>query len=364
MSSSEKKIFHIISSLRRGGRERQLATIYKYSKNSDNPCKIICFNKSSDSYVDEFNILNDILYLNSKNPVKRYFEIRKLLKPGKTELIWTWGGFEASFGLVLSLLTGVKHINGSIRHGIVRFNRNQLWRMLVLQLSKNRVANSHAGLKANYLKTGFVLYNGIDERFFEPSIIPPDFLLDKLNIIKNRFVFISIANLVPYKDYKTIIEALNLLNQHFTDFHYLIVGEGPERKNIECLIQKNNLQDNITILGRRTDIKDLLNASDVFIHSSRGEGCSNAILEAMSCGLPVIATDTGGTSEIIQDDFGYLFPFKDVNSLYSIMKSLIENKTGLENMGKASKIFAKNNFSVQKMMTEYKKIITTVLNKN
>jgi L-malate glycosyltransferase len=188
-------------------------------------------------------------------------------------------------------------------------------------------------------------------------------MLEYLNIKESKLIFISIANLVPYKDYKTLIESLAMLNR-FTDFHYLIVGEGPERKNIECLIKHHGLQDKITLLGQRTDIKELLNVSNVLIHSSRGEGCSNAILEAMACGLPVIATDTGGTSEIINNDFGYLFPFKDVNRLYSILKTITENKGELGKMGRAARTYAKDNFSVQKMISEYQKIIVAVSNKN
>jgi glycosyltransferase involved in cell wall biosynthesis len=124
------------------------------------------------------------------------------------------------------------------------------------------------------------------------------------------------------------------------------------------------LQDKITILGQRTDIKEILNVSNILIHSSRGEGCSNAILEAMACGLPIVATDTGGTAEIIHNDFGYLFPFKDVDRLYSILKTLTDNKGELEKMGRTARTYAKNNFSVQKMISEYQKIIVAVSNKN
>lgn len=322
--------------------------------------KIISFNKSATSYVDAFNMAADVFYLSSKNPVKRYFEIRNIIRAEKADLVWTWGGFEATFGLLLSLFNSVKHVNGSIRHGIVRFNRKQLWRLLILHLSRYRVANSQAGLKANRLRSGFVLYNGIDDSFFEPLSDCTHAVLDELKIGKSTPVLISVANLVPYKDYETIIKALSRLDGEGIDFHYLVIGEGPQRSYIQSLITNYSLTGKITLLGRRHDIRQCLRASHLFIHSSRGEGCSNAILEAMACGLPVIATDTGGTGEVLSDDVGFLFPFRDSNRLYRLVKDMLEHPDQRSLLGKAAARNARSRFSTEKMISEYHHIIQSI----
>ena len=139
----------------------------------------------------------DVIFLSSKNPFKRYFEIRRAIKENNTEIIWSWGGIEAFYGFVLSLVSRVRHINGSVRHGVFRFNRHQLFRLVILHLSANVVANSYAGLKANKLVRGHVLYNGIDGDFYvkpekNPSIIRKDLGVDDKNILLT-----SVANLVP-----------------------------------------------------------------------------------------------------------------------------------------------------------------------
>jgi len=349
----EAKIFHLISSLRRGGRERQLSTIIK---NTDLNHKVIVFNKVEASYVDEYEISDKIVYLKNKRTLKRFFEMVKLIRTHRVNLVWSWGGFEATFGLILSIFTNVKHINGSIRHGIVLINRKQIWRLIILQLSKFRVANSHAGLNANKLRKGYVLYNGIDDSFFIQN-------KDQSVSERKTINLISVANLVPYKDYSTTLEALAILKRKKIKFHYFIVGEGPERPRIENEVKNLGLICDVTLFGLRFDIQKLLANSDIFIHSSRGEGCSNSIIEALAVGLPVVATNTGGTKEIIAFEYGRLFNYKDRIGLSVYLEEIILNSDLRASMGKNAKDMALATFSVQSMINHYLNIVNNVSNK-
>ncbi|MCK7493646.1 MAG: glycosyltransferase [Comamonadaceae bacterium] len=101
--------------------------------------------------------------------------------------------------------------------------------------------------------------------------------------------------------------------------------------------------------------------SEIFsCHSSRGEGCSNAILEAMFSGLPIIATDTGRTSEIVKDTFGFLFPYQDHISLSCKIISLTDNPGLRKTMGEKAFEYANDNFLPKKMIENYYKIITKI----
>lgn len=353
------KVIHIISSLRRGGRERQLAGILK---NSD--AKAIVFNKSADSYEEEYGLTEKLIYLKAKNPVGRFHQILGLIRNEKPDLIWTWGGFEATFALIISYLTGVKHINGSVRHGIVLNNRKHRCRRFLLRRSKYIVGNSRAGLAANNIQKGYVLYNGLDQRFFEKGTLKGlDKILPELTIeIKDKaLLLISVANLVPFKDYFTILEALDNLKKEGYHFYYLVIGEGPERIRIEQKIEGMNLGDRIFLLGRRENVREILSCCDLFIHSSLGEGCSNAILEAMASGLPIIASDTGGTAEIVNSTFGFLFEFGHSNELASHLKTLFDQPQRIDQMKMNAREYAESQFSMERMIKEYQKIVEEVI---
>ncbi|NOU18356.1 MAG: glycosyltransferase [Bacteroidales bacterium] len=303
----------------------------------------------------------DVIYLSSKNFIKRVKEIRGIVKENKADIIWSWGGVEATFGVFLSLTSSVNHINGSIRHGIVRFKLHQIWRLLVLHLSKNIVANSFAGLKANGIYRGAVLYNGIDDSFFCEPQTQSALIRGVFEIEEDVVLLASVANLVPYKDYDTVLKALSIIKSKGIPFHYIAIGEGPERRHIEGLVQIHNLSQNVTFPGNRSDIKDILYASDIFIHSSRGEGCSNAILEAMAVGLPIIASDTGGTREIVDNNVGRLFEFQNAKQLASLIMNQICNNLERELLAENSKHKAASNFSIERMMSNYYKIIEGVI---
>lgn len=361
--SDDLVVVHLISSLRRGGRERQLATLYKYSKEKGITNKIICFNQSDESYVEEYQMESDVIYLTSRKIIQRITQIKSIITDIHPQAIWSWGGFEATFGIYLSLFSSIPHINGSIRHGIVKINRKQLWRMLLLHISKYRVANSKAGLKANRLKKGFVIYNGLDQQFLEKDLMDTSpSAKDEFACDEGDVLLISVANLVPYKDYPTVIQSLYHLKQKgYNNFHYIIVGEGPERDKISKLIGRMGMADQISLAGRRKDVKCLLRKADVFIHSSRGEGCSNAILEAMAAGLPVIATDTGGTSEIVEPANGIIFPYKDEKALAEAIEKLLINETYRKQLGQSGRKIAIQQYSVESLIKNYHKVLTEIL---
>jgi glycosyltransferase involved in cell wall biosynthesis len=230
-------------------------------------------------------------------------------------------------------------------------------------LSEHIVANSYAGLNANSLKKGYVLYNGVDPKFFE-CITPQkkkEQRKKELGLVDNRPLFISVANLVPYKDYFSVLKALKLLKERSYSYFYLILGDGPLRNVLEQLINNYELNSNVQIFGHVENVKDFLNISDILIHSSKGEGCSNAILEAMASGLPIVASNTGGTKEIVNMENGYLFEYQEVNELYIILKNLLSNINYLKKLGEESKHLVSKKFTVEIMMKNYYEILNLIL---
>ena len=357
------KIIHLISSLARGGRERQLSIIVSKTNLDEYDSKIIYFNKTVYSYIEEYDLWRHIIKISKKDFILRFIELYRIINDFKPKIIFSWGNLEAVYSMLLNTFIPFKHVNMSVRHGIRSKKFSHYFRTLILHLSKYVVANSYAGLKANNLKGGYLLYNGIEDKFIKKKIINK---IEKRKLLMpdvlNKILIISVANLVPYKDYSSILEALALLKDDGISFYYIILGDGPLRNEIEITVDEYNLSKYVRILGHVNNVDEYLSVSDIFLHSSKGEGCSNAILEAMAAGLPVIASDTGGTKEIVSEKNGLLFKYQDVTGLYKNIKFMIENKKIIEKMSIESQKIIKNRFTIPIMMKRYEDIIEKVMN--
>ncbi len=166
------KVLHIISSFSRGGRERQLATILNGSF-LDIEHKALVFNKIEDSYIEEYNLSGKIIYINNQSKINKLFSIIAIIRKLQPHIIWSWGGYEATVTIFSMPFQSFRHVNGSIRHGVVLKNKKHLWRKLVLKFSKYVVANSKEGLRVNGILNGIVLYNGLGSSFEKKNAIEP-----------------------------------------------------------------------------------------------------------------------------------------------------------------------------------------------
>lgn len=138
--------------------------------------------------------------------------------------------------------------------------------------------------------------------------------------------FISIGSLTYGKGYDLLIRAFDRANIPLTDWTLYIIGGGSEKMNLQKLINKLGLNNNIYLLGRqnREIIKDLLLESDCFVLASRGETFGVVYIEAMAVGLPVIGTKCGGPEEIINQENGLLIPSENIDE---IAKAIVKMMT-------------------------------------
>lgn len=134
----------------------------------------------------------------------------------------------------------------------------------------------------------------------------------------------------------------------------VFVGEGPEEAKLRDLAGRRGVADHVRFLGRRDDIPRVLRAFDVFALTSRREGMSNAILEAMACGLPVLATRTGGNAELVVDgETGLLIESGRVESLVRALRMLTSRADLREAMGTAGRRRIESLFTIGRMAEAY-----------
>ncbi|MCD6460110.1 glycosyltransferase [bacterium] len=208
-----------------------------------------------------------------------------------------------------------------------------------------------------------VIYNGIDLEKF-PEKFSKSEIRKKLGFNLNDKLIGIIARLDPIKDHKSLIEAVSIIKDKFSNCKLLIVGDGPMREHLEKQTEKLNLKKNIVFLGMRTDVPDILMALDIFVLPSIMEAASVTLLEAMSASLPVIASNAGGNKEIVVDGVtGILVEPQNPDQIAGALERLFTDKTSAENMGLAGRQRVEQNFTFDKMIEQYKNLYLESLKK-
>lgn len=166
----------------------------------------------------------------------------------------------------------------------------------------------------------------------------------KLQSIGEQFEYddfmVCVGRLDPQKNYLMLIKAFyDLKSETPISTKLLILGEGPQRKEIMQTIQQHHLENDVILLGRKDNVGDYLHKAKFFVMSSDYEGLPNSLIEAMCCGLPVICTDfrTGAGRELVDENNGFLVKVNDLIGMKAALKAMLEkNKTQLQNMGSSS----------------------------
>ncbi len=171
-----------------------------------------------------------------------------------------------------------------------------------------------------------VVGNGVDSQKFSP--INKAEARASLGLPADAPLLITVGGLVERKGFHRVIELLPELRREFPNLIYLIVGgasaEGDWRARLEAQVAQLGLKEAVYFLGAMPSekLRAPLSAADVFVLATRNEGWANVLLEAMACGLPVVATDVGGNREVICDErYGRIIPFGDSVALQEAISS-------------------------------------------
>lgn len=208
-----------------------------------------------------------------------------------------------------------------------------------------------------------VIANGVDIETFCPCK-DRRALRGAWGLPVNRLIIGSVARLDPVKNHEIILRALSRLRTHQSKPFFLLVGEGSHRGILEDEIARLQLRGDVSLVGYSDRIPELLNCMDIYVQSSFYEGFSNTILEAMACGLPVLATDVGGTKDLLPENhWEYLFQPEDDKTLASLLLRLQQDRALRDALAMQARRHAVGNFSVQTMVAQYEnmyaKLITT-----
>jgi glycosyltransferase involved in cell wall biosynthesis len=183
-----------------------------------------------------------------------------------------------------------------------------------------------------------VIHNGIDTTRFSPSPRRSD----------GPLTLICVARLDPLKSHDLLVRSLAALRSQGLDTRLRIVGDGPTRAAVEDEIARLNLGDRVELLGVRSDVPDLLATADIFVLPSMAEGLPMTVIEAMACGLPVIASDVGGVSELVASNVnGLLVHARNQQALTDALRLLVTDAGLRRRMGAAGRRMAERQFDIR-----------------
>jgi len=181
----------------------------------------------------------------------------------------------------------------------------------------NATLNYVLSLGAKRQKTE-VLYNGVDLERFKPEKRSKLKIRRTVGIPEDSFVLLTVRRLVYKNGVDTLLESAKMAIEENPHLLFLVIGSGPDREKINAKIREFRLEKNFRLLGfvPDADLPHYYKAADLFVLPSKsGEGMPLVLLEAMACGLPVVATNVGGVPEIIDRDCGKIVPPNDAADL-------------------------------------------------
>jgi sugar transferase (PEP-CTERM/EpsH1 system associated) len=210
------------------------------------------------------------------------------------------------------------------------------------------------------------IYNGVDSQIFRPeasgrrALPQQDFANDK------SFIIGTVGRMQAVKDQinltKAFIQLATMLPEKRNQLRLVMVGDGSLRADCQKMLNDAGLGHLAWLPGARDDVADLMCGMDLFVLPSLAEGVSNTVLEAMACGLPVIATRVGGNPELVQEGVtGSLVPPADPSALAEAMARYLKNPELAPNQGRAGRALTESRFSMESMVASYMQVYDRVL---
>ena len=359
-----------------GGTEKHLYALAR-GLDKDKFNVMICFFEGN-------NILADLLESESIPAIplrlKRLYELRalfvafkmaRIIKKHRIDIVQTYHFKSDTYGVFVSRLLGVSKIISSRRDsGDLKSPRqlvlNKIMdrfidRFIVVCDKVGRSLAESEGTNFNKMTT---IYNGVDLNKFHADSNWTVNALKKGSRIKNDdFILGTVALFRPEKGYDVFLDGIRRVAFQIKNMKVVLIGDGPTYGQCKKYCEQYELEDTVVFTGYVENVEKYLNVMDVFcLIPKSNEGFSNAILEAMAMGKPIIATNVGGNSEaILHGETGLIIPPGDPQRFAEAIMTLYQNATKRLEMGEKARKRAEALFSLEKMIEEHEKLYEEVM---
>jgi L-malate glycosyltransferase len=298
-----------------------------------------------------------------------YFKLARAFRSHKIHIAHTHGWGTLLEGMVAAKLARVPAVVHG-EHGTIKddtkthiYLQRLMWQAADEILSVSEALRRKLAQTINFPENRIrVIANGVDLRRFIVARDRSDWKF-RLNLPREALTFGTVGRFVPVKCYPVLLDASRWIFEKIPNSYLVLVGDGPLHERLTGLARDYKIRDRVRFLGWRSDVPEILNALDVYVLASESEGMSNTILEAMACGLPVVATAVGGNVELVDRAGGLLVPPYNPKTLAEAVSLLLADPARRETMGSLARRRVEEHFSLETMAENYAGVYLDVVSR-
>ncbi|WP_456380987.1 glycosyltransferase [Thiolapillus sp.] len=360
------RILHVVETLHVGGLERVVIDLVREQIVRGNHCLVVClFEKGA--LVNEIEAQGIPVETCSKQgglDIAATKRLRGFIREFQANVVHSHNvicNYYAAMALMSN--TGVLLVN--TRHGIGDMPIKQNW-LYGLSLLRTNRAVGVCNATSNMLRRQFPVFsrkivtvrNGIVlDAYQKRSPKSHQWLTEQLSVPGDTMLVAIVARLNMIKNHSMLFRAFRLVLESVPGARLLVIGDGELRSVLEREVRRMGLKEKIIFLGDRRDVATLLSGVDLFVLSSLKEGYSISLLEACASALPLVATNAGGNSEIVQhNNNGLLVENGDVNSLADSIIAILTSDRKRQEYGSNSRAWVEREGTVRGMCRKYEAI--------
>ncbi len=371
------KILHVINSFDPGGNERFVLQLLEHLNREKFPQQVCIPDRGKDMTLflkdvcDRLGIKVDILKVRSNFDLTIHFKLKKLMKAEKYDIVHTHLIFSQIWGRRAARAAGVPTIISSEQNPYP-FKTRPPFSLIERRLSKytKKILACSEKVKDHLIQNVGIdpekvitVHNSVDTSSFFPMKESrqnqPELakLREELGFSEGDKVIGTVGHLTPQKGHEYLFRAGPKILESIPQARFLVVGKGYLKRKLENLARSLGISDEVVFAGLRQDIPLILNSLDLFVLPSLWEGFGIAIIEAMACAVPVIASNVGGIPEIVQHgENGILIAPKNPDEIVSAVIRVLKNKELADRLAENGMETVKEKFEVEKMVRRVEQV--------